>query len=132
MKRLKGSKLFSGYDPLVRNAISHSGSDGVKYEHEHILFKNIKRGIPPEITWVKWTTEELKENIFSIVNFANGIDCAINIFGIDIANLLFANQELERLFLWEVMDKPHRMSISKAQDEFFSRISSSDLEDEEK
>lgn len=132
MKRLKGSKLFSGYDPLVRNAISHSGSDGVKYEQEHILFKNIKRGAPPLITWVKWTTEELMENIFAIVNFVNGIDCAVNIFGIDIANLLFANQELERLFLWEIMDKPHRMSISKTQDELFSKISSSDLEEEEK
>lgn len=132
MKRLKGSKLFSGYNPLVRNAISHSGSDGVKYEQEHILFRNIKRGAPPAITWVKWTTEELMDNIFSIVNFVNGIDCAVNIFGIDITNLLVSDRRLERLFLWEIMDKPHRMLMIKTQDELFSRISSSHLKEEEK
>lgn len=123
IKRLKGSKIFDGYDPIVRNAISHAGSNGVKYEQGFILFKNIKRGKPPVVTWVKWSTDELMEKILEVTSFIHGIDCAVNIFGVDIAEVIFQNTELERSFLWDALSKEQRQLISKQENILFAKIS---------
>ncbi|MDL2403075.1 hypothetical protein [Rhizobium mayense] len=51
--------FLSGYDPIVRNALSHGGSSGVVYEKNSVLFRNIKRQVPPIVTTRRWTHDEL-------------------------------------------------------------------------
>lgn len=40
--KLKPTKLFDGYNPVARNAISHTGTDGILYEPGQVVFRNIK------------------------------------------------------------------------------------------
>ncbi|MGE8423395.1 MAG: hypothetical protein ACN6PI_11230 [Sphingobacterium siyangense] len=47
--RLKGTHMFSGYVPIIRNAISHSGTHSIVYRAEYIVFRKIQRKTVPEI-----------------------------------------------------------------------------------
>jgi hypothetical protein len=81
-------RLLSGYNPLVRNAVSHSGSHGVTYQTGGILFRNIKRGATPTVEAVEWTEDELLNNITRLYECILSIDAAVAIFGLDISDLL--------------------------------------------
>lgn len=81
-------RLLSGYNPLVRNAVSHSGSHGVTYQTGKVLFRNIKRGSIPSVEAVEWTEGELLDNITRLYECILSIDAAAGIFGLDISDLL--------------------------------------------
>lgn len=87
-------RLLSGYSPLVRNAVSHSGSHGVTYQSGTILFRNIKRGPTPTVEAVEWTEDELLNNSTRLYECILSIDAAVGIFGLDIADLLARDWEL--------------------------------------
>jgi hypothetical protein len=82
------NRLLSGYSPLVRNAISHSGSHGVTYQTGKVLFRNIKRGTTPTVEAVEWTEDELLNNITRLYECILSIDAAVGVFGLDISELL--------------------------------------------
>jgi hypothetical protein len=87
-------RLLSGYSPLVRNAVSHSGSHGVTYQTGKILFRNIKRGVNPTVEAVEWTGDELLDNITRLHECILSIDAAVGLFGLDIEELLGNDWEL--------------------------------------
>ena len=82
------NRLLSGYSPLVRNAVSHSGSHGVTYQTGKVLFRNIKRGATPTAEAVEWMEDELLNNITRLYECVLSIDAAVGVFGLDIAELL--------------------------------------------
>jgi hypothetical protein len=55
VSRLKNSCLFKGYNPVVRNAISHSGTDSIEYSGRDVIFRSIKRGVVPKVESVVWS-----------------------------------------------------------------------------
>lgn len=81
-------RLLSGYSPLVRNAISHSGTHGVTYKTGTILFRSFKRGPTPTVEAVEWTEDELLNNITRVYECILPIDAAVGIFGLDITDVL--------------------------------------------
>ena len=81
-------RLLSGYSPLVRNAISHSGTHGVTYGPGTILFRNVKRGPTPTVEAAEWTENELLDNITRVYECILSIDAAVGIFGLDITDVL--------------------------------------------
>lgn len=78
-----GRTFLSGYDPLVRNAISHSGSSGVRYHSDRIVFKNIKRGSTPTVQTVEWSFEELQLRVLELMECVLSIEAAVEVFGLD-------------------------------------------------
>lgn len=87
-------RLLSGYSPLVRNAVSHSGSHGVTYLAGKVLFRSIKRGSSPAVDTAEWTEDELLNNITGLYECILSIDAAVGIFGLDIADLLKSDWKL--------------------------------------
>lgn len=87
-------RILSGYSPLVRNAVSHSGSHGVTYQSGKVLFRNIKRGASPVVDAAEWTEDELLNNVTSLYECILSIDAAVGIFGLDIVDLLESDWEL--------------------------------------
>jgi len=75
-------RILSGYSPLVRNAVSHSGSHGVTYQTGKVLFRNIKRGNTPTVEAIEWTEDELLDNLTRLYECILSIDAAIGIFGL--------------------------------------------------
>jgi len=81
-------RLLSGYSPVVRNAVSHSGSHGVTYQTGKVLFRSIKRGSAPTVQAVEWTEDELLDKITRLYECILSIDAAVGIFGLDISDQL--------------------------------------------
>jgi hypothetical protein len=75
--------FLSGYDPLVRNAISHSGARGVTYGLDRVVFKNIKRGTPPVVDTVTWSFDELQHRVLQLIECLQSIEVAAEVFGLD-------------------------------------------------
>lgn len=88
------NRLLAGYSPLVRNAVSHSGSHGVTYQTGKVLFRNIKRGATPTVEAVEWTEDELLNNTTRLYECILSIDAAVGVFGLDISELLGNDWEL--------------------------------------
>lgn len=75
--------LLDGYDPVVRNALSHSGTDGVIYEAGAVIFRDIRRGRPHEVKTVRWPHQSLQLHIVALLELVMSIDVACEVFGID-------------------------------------------------
>lgn len=132
LSRLNPSQLFSGYNPVVRNAISHTGTDGISYDGNTIVFRNIKRGTNPIVETVVWTTEELYKNIVALMDFIHSIHIAVNIFGIDIGDIIRSDAELNRRFIADILTVKERLEIQSHFDKIITTILASDKPDEEK
>jgi hypothetical protein len=50
--------LLDGYDAVVRNALSHTGSEGLRFEPGAIIFRTIRRGPTPKVEVRRWTHDE--------------------------------------------------------------------------
>jgi len=119
---MKPTTIFEGYNPQVRNAISHTGSDSIRIVETDITFRNIKRGNPPIVTIVKWTNEELQEKILELLNFIHLIDSALEIFGFDITEIIKSSKELNFKFLDQILDTNGRIALQKSFDDIIDRI----------
>lgn len=75
--------FLSGYDPVVRNAISHSGAQGVTYRADQVVFRNIKRGTPAVVETIKWSFDELQYRVIQLLECIQSIEVASEIFGLD-------------------------------------------------
>jgi hypothetical protein len=122
LSRMKPTTIFDGYNPIVRNAISHTGSDSIRITETEIIFKNIKRGNPPIVTSVKWTSEELQQNILELLNFINLIDSALEIFGFDITEIIKSSEGLNFKFLDQILVTKERLSLQSGFDEIIDSI----------
>lgn len=111
------SKLLHGYDGRVRNAISHSGSHGITYKENEVIFREISRSPTPRVNTVTWSVDELEEKIVDLFECIISIDAAENIFGIDCINLITENTNILLQFTDKVLDRSRRQKISATLDE---------------
>ncbi len=130
--RLRSTNIFAGYNPIVRNATSHLGSEGIIYEEHAIVFRNIGRGNMPRVDVIKWTNKEIFNNILSLMDLVHAIDVAVNIFGVDISWTIDWDKELHRSFLSEIFGKQQRLELQETFDEIVMKIINSSISDEKK
>jgi len=131
--RLKPTNLFDGYNPLIRNAISHTGTDSILYEANEIVFRKIKRGNPPCVTFLKWSANELQEKIMSLLDFIHAIDVSIEIFGIDIGDIIKTDENLSQKFISDIINIEQRLEIQDEFNQIVNKIKTSEkLNEKEK
>ncbi|TPG13530.1 hypothetical protein [Sphingomonas oligophenolica] len=104
------ANLLEGYDPIVRNALSHAGSDGVLYEPGSILFRNIKRGPTPIVESRRWSHDDLHSHVIALIELVMSIDAAIEIFGIDSVDLASEREVTDR-FVYHVLNREQRLAL---------------------
>jgi hypothetical protein len=105
------TNLLEGYDPTVRNALSHAGSDGVLYEPRSVLFRNIKRSPTPIVESRRWSHDELHCHVIWLLELFMSIDAAVEIFGIDSLESV-ADREVSDSFVYHALDRDERLSLS--------------------
>lgn len=122
-KRLKDASLLKGYFPIIRNAISHTGSHSILYENGNVLFRKIKRGINPAVDEVlSVSNEELIEHIQSLVDFTQCIDVSINIFGIDANDLMIRDPQLAQAFFDKMFRPESHAKYREIRSEEYQKI----------
>lgn len=104
------ANLLEGYDPIVRNALSHTGSDGVLYEPGSILFRNIKRGPTPIVESRRWSHDDLHSHVIALIELVMSIDAAVEIFGIDSVDLASEREVTDR-FVYHVLNREQRLAL---------------------
>jgi len=117
--------LLGGYDPLVRNALSHMGSSGIVYETSSVLFRNIKRQNPPVVETRRWSLDELHINVLKLLEVCMAIDAAVEIFGIDCGEIL-AGQEMFPNVAFYALEKKARLDLKAKTNERLELIRSSE------
>ncbi|MFZ5950857.1 MAG: hypothetical protein ACOYXC_09125 [Candidatus Rifleibacteriota bacterium] len=122
LARDKNCNLLKGYDPIVRNAISHAGSHGVEYREASILFRNIKRDSPPKVEIVEWSFDELDLRIMLLIESILSIDVVINIIGIDHGDLFLEDYIGLSSFLFYTTTIEQRTKLRFEQDSAIERI----------
>lgn len=131
--RIGSTEILEGYNPVVRNAISHTGTDGITYGKGDILFRNIKRGSDPKVETINWTNEQLQLQILKLIRTIRTIDLAVEIFGIDILQIVRSHKELSRKFLDEIITINDRLELQAPFDRMIAKITSNEeLLDNEK
>lgn len=121
-KRLQPDALLKGYFPVIRNAISHAGSHSIERDHDHITFKNIKRGAQPGISKSKKvTTSELTGYIQDLIDLIVAIESAINIMGLDMKDFIVKSPEIAREFQ-SLMTQKQLATRRRKKDETYSKV----------
>lgn len=113
ISKLNQTSLFNSYNPIVRNAISHSGSDGVTYAKHKVIFKSIKRGNPPRVESVVWTNNQLQEHIIGLIRLTQIIDLSIGIFNLDISDEIKSDDKVSHKYLDEVLTHNDRKALQE-------------------
>jgi hypothetical protein len=103
--------LLAGYDPVVRNALSHAGSDGVAYEPGAIVFRNVRRGPTPSIEARRWSHDDLHLHVIALIELFRSIDAAIEVFGIDNVEAVEQREVLDQ-FVLHALDREQRRELS--------------------
>lgn len=113
--------LMDGYDRVVRNALSHPGSDGIVYEDGSVLFRSFARRKKPKVETRRWFNDELYRRGTALMEFAMSIDAACEVFGIDNMDLL-QTPEMRPHFLDHAASRAERLAILRDTDERLDRI----------
>lgn len=113
--------LLDGYDPIVRNALSHTGSDGVLYDPGSVVFRSIKRGSPPVVEARRWTHDELHAHVIALIELVMSVDAAVEIFGLDNEDAMSEGQVRDR-FIFHALDSKQRRALSASVSEELVRI----------
>lgn len=103
--------FLSGYDPVVRNAISHSGSSGVTYRADQVVFKNIKRGVPAVVETVIWSFDELQYRVLQLIECIQSIEVASEIFGLDCAETISSDYDTYSQFVMHAVPAERRAEL---------------------
>jgi hypothetical protein len=113
--------LLSGYDSIVRNALSHSGNEGVIYEPGSILFRSVRRGSPPTARVRRWTHQELHLHVIALLELVMSIDAACDIFALDCMDMMIERDTAD-LVLFHAMTRSRRMEIRKGLEDQLEQI----------
>ncbi len=133
LSKMKPTNLFEGYDPIIRNSSSHTGSDGIAYQDGHIIFRSIKRGQDIKVQATKLTTAALMAKINALYDFREAVVAAINIIGIDAYDIITEDEELKRTFIDILTTKEFREHLRRNTDDRINNIwNDSSLSDESK
>lgn len=125
------NNILDGYDPIVRNALSHTGNEGVLYEHGSVLFKDIKRGFPATIQTRRWSHDDLHFHCVALIELFMSINAAVDIFGIDNMNELSEGETLRQV-MFHALSRDQRIAIAATTQEQLQRIRSADKPIEER
>ncbi|MEF8700928.1 MAG: hypothetical protein V5B32_12170 [Candidatus Accumulibacter sp. UW26] len=126
-------RMLIGYDGRVRNAISHSGSHGVTYRENEIVFRDISRSVSSRVTMVTWTVAELEKRIVDLFECIISIDAVENVFGIDCLDGIVGNAKTLLQFLLFHSDLNERQRLSARLDSAYAAVrENSSLSTEEK
>jgi hypothetical protein len=109
------NRLLSGYEPLVRNAVSHAGSDGVVYRPVGVLFREIKRGTPPTVEAVNWSRDALVDKPARLYDCIISIDAAVNVFGVDCGDLILQDEDVKSESLQRALTREQRTKLRASQ-----------------
>ncbi|HDK8956773.1 TPA: hypothetical protein PVK16_003641 [Acinetobacter baumannii] len=127
--RLKCDELFSGYDPDVRNATSHTGGNGITIKENKVEFKSISRGNPPKIKVITWSYKELFTHTLELVEFVNSIEVSSEIFGLDSLDLISSEFNTLNQMIYYALSDEKQAEIIKNTDIYLDKIRSDiDLE----
>ncbi|WP_425395409.1 hypothetical protein [Aeoliella sp.] len=126
-----GETFLSGYDPLVRNAISHAGSRGITYLSDRVVFKNIKRETPPRIETVDWTFDELQKRILQLMESVVSIEAGVEIFGLDCSSLISADFSTQLNFAFHALSPQQVEEWKSRGEETLAKIRDADNADDQ-
>jgi hypothetical protein len=116
------NRLLSGYDPIVRNAVTHTGSDGVVYRADGVLFRNIKRGASPAVETVEWSRDTLVNKIVRLYECIISIDAAVNVFGVDCGDLMLKDEDVKSEFVQRALTPERRGELRAPFEDLVQRI----------
>lgn len=116
--------FLSGYDPRVRNALSHTGANGVAYENGRAIFKNVKRGSPPSAETVIWSFDELQYRALQLMECVTSIDVAVEIFGLDCGEVITGDFETYSQFAWHAVDPADCVRLRQRHEALVDRVRS--------
>lgn len=116
------NRLLSGYDPIVRNAVTHTGSVGVAYRTDGVLFRSIRRGTPPAIETVEWSRDTLVDKIVRLYEGIISIDSAVNVFGVDCGELILADEDAKSEFVQRALTPERRAELRGRFEELMKQI----------
>ncbi len=112
--RLKCDTLFSGYNSEVRNAISHTGGNGILIIGDRIEFRAIKRGNPPKVKIVEWSNDELFLHIIELLEFVSSMDICSDIFGIDSLDIISSKfNTLSQMIYYAMSEDQHTETMRR-------------------
>ncbi|HWO27778.1 MAG TPA: hypothetical protein VNO32_03175 [Candidatus Acidoferrum sp.] len=116
------NRLLSGYEPIVRNAVAHAGSDGVVYRTDGVLFRNIKRGSPAAVETVEWLQDTLVDKIVRLYECIISIDAAVNVFGVDCGELMLKDEDVKSEFIQTALTPERRAELRAPFEDLMQRI----------
>lgn len=116
------NRLLSGYEPIVRNAVTHTGSDGVIYRADGVLFRNIQRGTPAAVETVEWSKETLLNKIARLYECIISIDAAVNVFGVDCGELMLKDEDVKSEFMQRALTPERRAELRAPFEDLMQRI----------
>lgn len=117
-----GKTFLSGYDPRVRNAISHSGTNGVTYREGEVVFKEISRGAEVSVSTVEWSFDELCTRTLELLECVQSLDICAEIFGLDCTDTLQDSYESFRLACLHALTAEQRAGIRAFHEERLERL----------
>ena len=98
--KLQKPAIFAGYQPLIRNAVSHAGTHSIVYEEERVVFRKIQRSEKPKIVKaVKMPNAELWDKLRSMLDFIVAMNAAIEIFALDTSDDIFSDETITSAFM---------------------------------
>ncbi|HYD37439.1 MAG TPA: hypothetical protein VEA60_07485, partial [Allosphingosinicella sp.] len=116
------ASLLAGYDPIVRNAVSHAGSEGLVFEPGVVIFRDIKRQTPPVVQARRWTHDELSVHVLQLLEFLSSVDAAAELFGFDCLSLLDTDYETSAQVMTVALTAGQRAALRARQAEVLDRI----------
>lgn len=124
--------FLTGYDPRVRNAVSHSGSRGVTYHAGGVVFRSIRRGTPPTVETVRWSHDELYMNTLHLLEGIQSIEVAVEVFGLDCSSAVVGDLGNFFEFLLHAVPPQLRTELRIRHEELCHQIRDADLPEGEK
>ncbi|EKN4580095.1 hypothetical protein PXQ17_000439 [Vibrio parahaemolyticus] len=131
--RINCKQLFSGYDPDVRNATSHTGGNGITINDGSIEFRSVKRGKPPKVKLIKWSNDQLFTHLLELMEFVNSIHICSDVFGIDSIDLISKDYKtLNQCIYYSLSLAQEKKIIDESEKKLMTIRSSKDLSEKEK
>lgn len=115
------ANLLDGYDPVVRNAVSHAGSGGIIYDERSILFRDVKRGPDPKVETRRWSHDDLHWHVISLADLVMSIDAAVDMFCVDSMDFLSEKETADHV-LHHVYDRERRLEVVKPMQEKLAAV----------
>lgn len=120
--RIKSDSLFCGYNPDVRNAMSHPGGNGITIDNGVVVFKSIKRGKPPKVNQITWSYDDLFIHIIQLMEFVHSLSISSEIFGIDSMDLISEDFNTMSQMIHYVFSGEQEALVQRKSDDYLHKL----------